>query len=80
MADVGESIADQRRGAVEQGWLPDVLSKAAATYGSRLKLYQVDSEGKVLMGSPSGPLAEAIKAQGTRSFRPTRQRRSLRRS
>ena len=60
-----ESIADQHVVVLSnQGWLPDVLSKAAATYGSRLKLYQVDSEGKVLMGSPSGPLAEAIKAQG----------------
>lgn len=60
-----ESVADQHVVVLSnQGWLPDVLSKAAATYGSRLKLYQVDSEGKVLMGSPSGPLAEAIKAQG----------------
>lgn len=60
-----ESVSDQHVVVLSnQGWLPDVLRKAAETYGSRLKLYQIDSDGKVLMGSPSGPLAEAIKAQG----------------
>ena len=59
-----ESVADQHVVVLSnQGWLPEVLTKAAATYGSRLKLYQVDSDGKVVLGSPSGPLATAIKAQ-----------------
>lgn len=59
-----ESVNDQHVVVLSnQGWLPDVLTKAAATYGSRLKLYQVDSEGKCLLGSPSGALLAAIKAQ-----------------
>lgn len=59
-----ESVADQHVVILSnQGWLPDVLTKASTTYGSRLKLYQVDADGKVVLGSPSGPLAAAIKAQ-----------------
>ncbi|MFO0657556.1 MAG: rhomboid family intramembrane serine protease [Polyangia bacterium] len=59
-----ESVNDQHVVVLSnQGWLPDVLTKAAATYGSRLKLYQVDSEGKCLLGSPGGALAVALKAQ-----------------
>ena len=65
-----ESVADQHVVVLSnQGWLPEVLTKAAATYGSRLKLYQVDSDGKVVLGSPSGPLATAQPIRtGSRGF------------
>ncbi len=59
-----ESVNDQHVVVLSnQGWLPDVLTKAKATYGARLALYQVDSEGKCLLGSPSGALKAALRAQ-----------------